>query len=271
MIEKDPVTSQWKVVPGSKLEETVTSFLIESWNSQHGYFPGPQPISIERRHFSILKANQYVVCEKTDGVRHVLVSNVFGDKKMCILVNRAFEMFVVPLNLPKSAYQGTILDGELIDKTFMVYDAVTVSGVSVRDRTLLERLEEARTIVKGILRMKSDPVSLKMKTFFDLRDYKKFITEHIPSVTCAMDGLVFTPVKDCVRTGTHETMFKWKPRENNTVDFQFKKWEKKWGMYVIEKGKLVFESELSFQKAPEWITEDCIVECQYMVDDEPRW
>jgi len=252
--------------------DAVKEFIHSSWGTSE-YFPGPQPISIERRHFSILKGGTYAVCEKSDGVRHVLVSLMFGDKKICALVNRAFEIREVSLNLPKIAYQGTILDGELVDNEFLVYDAVVVSGTNVMALDLYKRLDAAKKVVSGTIRMKSDPVKLKMKTFFNFKDYKKFITEHIPTVTYKIDGLVFTPVNEPVRTGTHETMFKWKPRDNNTIDFQCKRWEQqdKWGLYVIEKGKLVFESELKPEKSPDWLTEDCIVECQYMCDEYPRW
>jgi hypothetical protein len=273
-IVKDPVTSLWKVLKGSPLEFHIISLVHSSWGSQNnGYFPGPQPISIERVHFKILKKNEYVVCEKTDGVRHLLVSTLFGDKKVCVIFNRAFDMTVVSLNMPKSAYQGTILDGELVDKTFLVYDAITVSGASVKDSNLHKRMETAATLVSGILRMKTDQITVNVKKFYNLKNYKEFITEHLPSVPYNIDGLVFTPVNECIKSGTHETMFKWKPRDNNTIDFQFKRWDQqqKWGMHVIEKGKLVFESELSFSNAPEWITEDCIVECQYMCDEHPRW
>jgi hypothetical protein len=269
---KDPNTLLWKVLPGTPLEDAVKGFIHGSWGTSE-YFPGPQPVSIERRHFSVLKGGAYVVCEKSDGVRHVLVSLMFGDKKICALVNRAFEIRLVSLNLPKSAYQGTILDGELVDKEFLVYDSVIVSGTNVMKRDLYKRLDEAKKVTSGTMRTKSDPVQLKMKTFFKLKEFKKFITEHIPTVTYKMDGLVFTPVNDPVRCGTHETMFKWKPRDNNTIDFQCKRWEQhnKWGLYVVDKGRLVFESELSPEKSPDWLTEDCIVECQYMCDEYPRW
>jgi hypothetical protein len=168
-----------------------------------------------------------------------------------------------------------VLDGELVAKTFLVYDALVISGTRVVNMYLNERLECISGIVKGILRMKSDPVSIKVKKFFSLkRETEKFFKEHLPSVTFKIDGLVFVPAKEPVRTGTHETMFKWKPRDANTIDFQFKRWDdqKKWGMYVLEKGRLIFESELLYERAPEWITdEDSIVECQYMCDEEPRW
>ena len=271
---KDPETSLWKVLPGTPLEAHIVTFIHSSWDlPQNGYFPGPQPISIERRHFTVLKRGEYVVCEKSDGVRHVLVSCMFGDKKVSILVNRAFDMVLVSLNLPKSVYQGTLLDGELVDKSFLVYDAVVVSGTSVKSLSLTKRLASADSIVSGILKVKSDTVVVKLKKFFNLKQYKQFVTEHLPTVVGPIDGLIFTPVNEPVKTGTHETMFKWKPRDGNTIDFQCKKWgeQKKWGLYVIEKGRLVFESELSLEQTPNWIKEDCIVECQYMCDEYPRW
>jgi len=263
---QDPVTLLWKVIPGTPLEQAVIAFIHTSWGTRD-YFPGPQPISIERSHFPLLKKNKYVVCEKSDGVRHLLVSFMFGDKKMCVLVNRMFTITLVPLNLPKVAYQGTILDGELVGTIFLVYDAVVVSGTNVKDLNLIERLQSAEKIPTGIMRVKTDPISLKMKTFCSLKEYDYH------TVVSDTDGLIFTPVNEPVKTGTHETMFKWKPRDKNTIDFKCKKWEQqnKWGLYVLEKGNLIFESELSMAKTPEWITEDCIVECQYMCDEEPRW
>jgi hypothetical protein len=86
------------------------------------------------------------------------------------------------------------------------------------------------------------------------------------------DGIVLTPVNEPVRIGTHETLFKWKPRDENTIDFQMKWRGDRWGMYVQEKGSLVFESELFPHDAPDFeIAEDMIVECQYIHWDSPRW
>jgi hypothetical protein len=95
--------------------------------------------------------------------------------------------------------------------------------------------------------------------------------DYLPTVTQDMDGLIFTPVKTWVKTGTHETMFKWKPREKNTIDFQMKWVNDKWKLYVQEKGKLVFESHLVPRASARVGEEDAIVECQYMFEDEPMW
>ena len=60
----------------SSLREHVVNFIHHVWGSKD-YFPGPQPISIERKHFPILKGAEYVVCEKTDGEMHMMVATTF--------------------------------------------------------------------------------------------------------------------------------------------------------------------------------------------------
>ena len=204
------------------LHKYVIDFIHAKWGSKD-YFPGPQPISIERKHFPILRNGDYVVCEKTDGERHMMVALMYEGKRKCLFVNRAFHMFEVPINLKKTAYDGTILDGELYGDTLMVYDAVLVAGQSVWSKNLNERLEASRGLMKSIIYMKSDKYRLKCKTFHHMRDFATFMDDYLPKVDQKIDGLVFTPVNEPVRIGTHETMFKWKPLEKNTVDFLMKR------------------------------------------------
>jgi hypothetical protein len=193
-------------------------------------------------------------------------------------------MFEVPINLKKSAYDGTILDGELYEDTLMVYDAVWVNGESVWNRNLNERLDAARSVMKSIIYMKSDQYRLKCKTFHQMRDFGKFMDEYLPTVQQKIDGLVFTPVNEPIRIGTHETMFKWKPQEKNTVDFLMKREPSRetpgfkpgaptWRLYVQEKGKLFFESEIPFNRMDDepWFEDGAIVECKYITWESPMW
>ena len=260
-----------------ELHEHVVKFIHHVWGSKD-YFPGPQPISIEYKHFPVLKSGEYVVCEKTDGERHMMVATTFEGKPKCLFVNRAFEMIEVKINLNKKAYEGTILDGELYDNTLMVYDALLVCGEPVGHLNLFGRLQAADKLLKCIIYMKFDKYRMKMKTFHSMRDYDYFMYEYLPKVEQNVDGLVFTPVNEPVRIGTHETLFKWKPREKNTVDFQMKrgtsfKGEPVWKLYVQEKGKLVYESEFSIDQMNEpWFEDGAIVECMYITwEDGPLW
>jgi hypothetical protein len=265
------------------LHKYVIDFIHTKWGSKD-YFPGPQPISIERKHFPILKGGDYLVCEKTDGERHMMIALMYEGKKKCLFVNRAFNMFEVSINLKKNAYEGTILDGELYGDTLMVYDAVLVAGQSVWNNTLTDRLEACRGLMKSIIYMKSDQFRLKCKTFHHMRDFNVFMDEYLPTVQEKIDGLVFTPINEPIRIGTHETMFKWKPQEKNTVDFLmkrepsretpgFKAGTPSWRLYVQEKGKLFFESEIPFNRIDDepWFEDGAIVECKYITHEEPMW
>jgi hypothetical protein len=268
------VGTNWKVKKDTLLEKDLLHFLHSTWgtaetikeHNHRNFFPGPQPVSIERRHFGLLSSAPYVVCEKTDGVRHVLMATMFGGKKVCVLVNRAFEMTLLPLTLPKKAYDGsgTIIDGELVQskskpnkKLFMVYDAVCVGGGDVRGRTLIERLTIAdREVVSKIMRLEKDQVIVAVKKFYNAKSQVKQLVEetHFDYET---DGIVFTPVNDPVKIGTHDTMFKWKPLEKNTIDFLVRGGT----LYLQEKGQLFREGELVGEVVN---FDEKIVECQFV-------
>jgi len=252
------------------------SFMEQSWGTTgKNIFPGSQPISIEYRHFDTLASNPYVVCEKTDGVRFMMLAFMFENKKQCIFLNRAMDMFSCPLNFRKPVYDGTIMEGEMYENTFMVYDILLECGKVVGNADFLTRLKSVETVKKMLTSLKYDPIKLKIKTFHLMTDYKMFMETYLPTVTQDIDGLIFTPINDTIKTGTHETMFKWKPRDKNTIDFQIKKRDNVWKMYVQERGKLIFESEIYDHMVPphavEWMEEDAIIECQYMHKDTPMW
>ena len=272
------------IKPDTPLYKYVVEFIHKTWGSKD-YFPGPQPVSIEYRHFPILKGGDYVVCEKTDGERHMMVALMYEGKKKCLFVNRSFNMFEVSLILKKNVYDGTILDGELYENTLMIYDAVLVCGKSVWNSNLLDRLGYAKFgVVDPIIYMKMDKHRLHMKEFHHMRDFKDFMDEYLPNVKQEVDGLVFTPIQEPIRLGTHETMFKWKPQMKNTVDFLMKREPSRetpgcvpgipaWRLYVQEKGKLVFESEIPHNRMEDksWFEDGAIVECMYMPWEEPMW
>lgn len=253
------------------MEDHVVSFIHRVWGSRDR-FPGPQPVSIERRHFPILKSNAYVVCEKTDGERYMLVATTFKGRRLCVFVNRSFQMFEVNINLARGAYDGTLLDGELYDNTLLIYDGVLINGNAIGHCHFLDRYESLEKCVKSVISMKSDAYKIKLKLFYPLTDFQEFKESHLPLVQQRVDGLIFTPVYQPVRMGTHEEMFKWKPKDHNTIDFQMKRDPYKpgvWRLYIQERGQLVFESE--FVGDEPWYKEDAIAECMYMVDDTPMW
>jgi len=234
-------------------------YIVESWKSiDKNRFPGPQPVSIERRHFPLLKSQAYVVCEKTDGVRYMLVCP--PGSKESYLVNRNFETKLVSLaGFPKD----TILDGELVTtkdtrELFMVHDAVRVKGFDLMNEPLSTRLGFAINAVKSIIKSKKDPFEVRVKTMLPLGSIQELPA--LDSFEYETDGIVMTPINEPIRMGTHETMFKWKPHHRITVDFMIKKGNELW---VQDRGVPFLEAELHIQNQRPDIRDGSIVECGY--------
>lgn len=236
----------------------VVTFIQQCWGddttSNCHRFPGPQPVSIERRHFPLLTRQPYFVCEKTDGTRHFLVSMDSG----IFLVNRAFDIAKVQgVRVPKD----TLLDGELVKtragKTlFLIFDAMRIKGESLMVQPLNSRLEKARAVVKGIIKTASAPFEMRVKTMVPLGSP----IQDLNSFDYETDGLVFTPVEEPIRTGTHETLFKWKPHDRITVDFELKLGK---DLCVQDRGIPYKEAELHVQNQKKDLPDGTIVECGY--------
>lgn len=228
----------------NKVETDLKKFIQEKWGSTNiDRFPGPQPISIEKKHIPLLSKNEYLVCEKTDGVRHFLVC--FTDsqnRKICALVNRSFDYTLYPLTVPRD----TLLDGELLGNTFIIHDAVCIKGEDFRKKPLTERLVYANAVTKSIIPIPSlRVVCKKMIPYARMNELK--LGENT-------DGVIFTPVNEPVRMGTHVTLFKWKPRDRITIDFYMKNGN----MCIQHESKL-----LVVQKYPEHSENEGIYECSF--------
>jgi len=245
-------------------------------------FPAPQPISVERRHFGQLNSHPYVVSPKADGERFLLVT--LGDRS--VLINRAFEETDIKFRFKKNAFEGTILDVEKIGNRILVFDAYQVNGEIIKDKGLDERLERATSLVKSVLKTSKDPLKIEMKPVFERDELEKAMKTDFGYET---DGLIFTPKDEPARVGTHETMFKWKPLEKNTVDFQVVpstrmhdcRQEMIYGydLYVQEHGKKICEGRLPQDLVePHWRPimdagkDHCLIlECEYIQGEVNFW
>jgi mRNA guanylyltransferase len=239
-------------------------------------FPAPQPISVERRHFGQLNSHPYVVSPKADGERFLLVA--IGDRS--VLINRAFEETDIKFRFKKNAFEGTILDVEKIGKRILVFDAYQVNGEVIKDKGLDERLERATSLVKSVLKTSKDPLKIEMKPVFERNELEKALNTDFGYET---DGLIFTPKDEPARIGTHETMFKWKPLEKNTVDFQvvpsIREMIYGYDLYVQEHGKKICEVSVPQNLVePHWRPimdagkDQCLIlECEYIQGEPNFW
>ena len=134
-------------------------------------FPGLQVINMDREKLNFFThyPKRFLLCEKSDGVRYLLIQYTNG---ICHLVGRNLEFFEIYVSekLPPSQIKGDwtidyLLDGELIlddfneeldnDKSktikfngkykrinFLIFDAVVIKGANIGHLPFIRRLEE---------------------------------------------------------------------------------------------------------------------------------
>lgn len=222
----------------------------DMWNARFVVHrnPCPQPVSLERKHFDIIRANQYVVADKSDGVRYTLFLTRVGGREVAVLIDRKLEIYQCPVAATKKCFDGSIFDGELLwhhrtgavtCQTFLVFDAVAWRGdKSIGSQSLHTRLElirktfwlesgvttpeaaqEAAKAGKIVCGGNAYGLSFHPKQCMPL-DMLDTLLRQIRgnSLPYQTDGLLLTPVDEPVRSGTHETMFKLKWK--HTIDLQ---------------------------------------------------
>lgn len=188
--------------------------------------PGPNPVSIERKDLEKLKTKGYMIAEKTDGVRFIMMFTRFFGFKVCAIIDRSMAAYLFPLQyIPRVLFQGTIFDGELtVDKQgrkcFILFDAVVVSGVTVSQLDLGSRLVAMRRGLKDFKMHPTDPAELRMKAWSELSDVNAAKTKIAEAhKVYHTDGVVLVPKDDPVVYGRNLDFFKMKPQGTHTVDF----------------------------------------------------
>lgn len=234
--------------------------------------PGPSPVSIERSNFETLQKSEYLVCEKTDGVRVIAACIRYAGVKLMVVMDRALQVYLFPLRkVPRPMFQGTILDAELAwDKlagkfALAVFDAVVVSGVSVSHVSVYDRLIGASKALAAYAPHPDDPALVFVKSFVPLhapaliRPFLDTISERFD-----VDGVILTPTRDPVVYGRHMSMFKLKTKGRHTVDFMVGK-NGELQIFDSKSKRHVTKGQMMFDIPPA----KTIVECSHMGNGDP--
>lgn len=220
-------------------------------SKQSDRFPGSQPVSLLRKHLRKLKSEDFFVCEKTDGVRYLLLICRHEDgKSPMYLISRKFEFYPVKgiAKLFQNAqvlesFNNSLLDGELVvdeikqpngeikhQAMYLAYDVLNIRGSYVGNLALNDRLriiqgEFVFPIQQLILAYRKEesfeelPFLFGIKQMYRKEDVPFVLDKVLPDLNHENDGLIFTQVNLPVIHGTCEGIMKWKPKRLNSVDF----------------------------------------------------
>ncbi len=203
-------------------------------------FPGAQPVSFAREHVAELQRQEYFMCEKTDGLRVLLLLHWFeapnGDfAPATFLIDRKNNYYNVtpPFTIPHYQYPndtdkflfGTLLDGELVHDqypgeaaprlNFYVFDALAVDSESITSKTLDKRLGRLQEFVLkpyhvmlsqmygGNIRPDDlKPFALKKKETYPAYALDTMFNKVLPTLKHGNDGLIFTCKSTPYQSGT---------------------------------------------------------------------
>ena len=217
---------------------------------------GPKPVTLERGNlleesvdnFTIRPdgpVGLYTATDKADGARFLLFINSNG--KGYLIDDRRN---VIPTDIDAPGAANSILDGELVKKSklgtpidlFLAFDVYFARGKDLRDLPLVNfddpqadsriRVMRKDGDIGAVLAKYSNPV-VRVKEFVPLDRAKSLYQKYAArgAAEYNVDGLILTPAKLSVfqerldmppnkKSGTWTRVYKWKPPEDNSVDFE---------------------------------------------------
>lgn len=209
--------------------------------------PCSQPVSLERKHLDLIAKGNYVVADKSDGIRYTLFLCKVGEQHYSFLVDRKLDMYQIPVAASKRMFAGSIFDGELVwiqgvngayMQLFLVFDVVAYKGsADIKQENLHRRLAVIREAFdlsghvisspRGAARCAKEGkiicggnaygLSFRPKLCFPL-DQLDTLLRQMETLPYSTDGLIFTAVNAPNCSGTAEHTFKLKNR--HMVDLQ---------------------------------------------------
>lgn len=188
----------------------------------------------------------YYVCEKSDGQRYLLYCTAdpnTGDEAHFLIDRRNDYWYIPNLHFPlkddatfASFHTNTLIDGELVlddlptglRATYLVFDCLTLDRKPLVSRTLDKRLAYFKDGVFApyaeLLRRFPEerphmPFEVQLKDMQLPYGLEMMFRAVLPGLPHGNDGLIFTCRGAAYRYGTDPGILKWKPENENSVDF----------------------------------------------------
>ena len=162
------------------------------------------------------------------------------------LIDRKNEYYYVPrdsLHVPvpndfAGYHTGTLLDGELVRQrlpnghvrlAYLIFDCLSIDNEDVTAKPFDKRLARIDAHIAKPLRdfakrypqdVAAQPFQVEMKKMEFPYGMEMMFRDKIPNLPHGNDGLIFTCKGTPYKSGTDEHILKWKPPQENTIDFR---------------------------------------------------
>ncbi|MBW0482985.1 hypothetical protein O181_022700 [Austropuccinia psidii MF-1] len=213
-------------------------------------FPGSQPVSFTCESLELLESEDFWVCEKSDGVRVMVLivvkASPQGPIQEVYFINRKDEFYLIDniifpyFENPNRYLKDTILDGELVidiepnrnnkqSLKFLAFDCIVWEGDTLMKRPLINRYGRLKDwVIAPHNRLLQTQPALKKHMPFEVELKKmelaygidKVFRQDLPKLKHGNDGLIFTSAIAPYQMGTDPKILKWKPPSENSIDFR---------------------------------------------------
>ncbi|GAA5843155.1 hypothetical protein JCM11251_003947 [Rhodosporidiobolus azoricus] len=246
--ENLPVPSE---IPGEKVVDTE-----KYWNLRRhladlcgtggtARFPGSQPVSFDLESMALLEKEDFWVCEKSDGVRVLVLIVATGFGQEVYLIDRKDNIYQnYYLTFPHQDgfeynHSNTVLDGELVIDVdpqtgahinrLLAFDLLVLDSENLMKKPLMKRYgrlgsyviepyaKYQKTLPPDIVAQQPFEVILKKQELS--YGIEAVFRDHVPKLLHGNDGLIFTSAEAPYTPGTDPKILKWKPPSENSIDF----------------------------------------------------
>ena len=190
-------------------------------------YPFGNPVSIEETHIPILEACEYLLADKSDGVRVcvILCQNDDASAFYCGLLDRKGKVYGLSVKADAVFYQGTAMDAELVKRkdgsySILAFDTCVIAGnKEVEYMSLPNRLELCKVTTDSTV-IVTNNITLETKPMFSLGNDSELaaFAAHITALQYETDGYILTPMREgTCQPGIAPLVFKIK--DAHTIDF----------------------------------------------------
>jgi hypothetical protein len=188
-----------KQIKNPDLKQMITNYLLQTYgikmNCTNKYFRAIDLVN----DVTLLKKYRHLAYINTNQKTSLLILATFDGAPVCLFVDKQTASFyLLQCQFSLSLYQGTIMEGEVVDSLFMISDFLVYLQKDITNHPLDRRLN----LLHSILEPKNyqhdtfvDPFKIVIKDFVETDQLVSYVKDYLPRTAYGhrVSGLIFRP------------------------------------------------------------------------------